>query len=84
MGNWVRYKPKFKEECLMLTASKHKNEWFYNAWWIREVDGDDGGWYWGLCTIDGEEWGDVNDLSADLYKIINIPSKSIKNKNGNN
>lgn len=76
MGNWVNIKPKFNKECLLLTVSFYGNTTYYNSWWITKCeDIESGGWYWGLCTIDGEEWGDINDLSADLYKTVNIPPK---------
>ncbi len=71
---WTPIQPKFKKECLLLTASKWKDQWHYNSWWIVKCDNmETGGWYWGLCTIDGEEWGAMDELSVDLYKVINIP-----------
>lgn len=74
MGNWVNYKPKFKKECLLLTATFYREELECKAWLIKKVEGFDG-WYWGWLTIEGEEYGDIDDLSADLYKTVNIPKK---------
>jgi hypothetical protein len=74
MGNWVNKKPKFKNECLLLVVSFHGDERYYNAYWIKKEEFD-GKWYWGCFTIDGDEWGDLNDLTADLYKTVNIPNK---------
>ncbi len=30
----------------------------------------EGGWYWGWCDTDGEEIGDLADLTADEYFVI--------------
>lgn len=74
MSNWTPIKPKFKKECLLLTASKYKEHWEYKSWSIVECDDmDNGGWYFALCDIDGDEWGDIDDLKADLYKVISLP-----------
>ncbi len=77
---WTPIKPKFKKECILLTASKSitkSDVWYYSSWLIQKVNVD-GQWYWGRCTLDGKEWGDINDLSADLYRVINIPIKQIE------
>jgi hypothetical protein len=73
-NDWVFEKPEFKEDCILLTATKSDTIWEYNSWLIIALDGeDDNGkpaWYWGWCNIDGEEYGDISDLQADKYKII--------------
>ncbi len=75
---WTPIKPKFKKECLLLTASKWKDEWTYNSWWVRKVEDGDGKWFMELCTIDGDEWGELEELEADIYRVINIPIKQIE------
>lgn len=81
MSNWVNIKPEFKMECILLTATLIRGRWDYNAWLIERVDSEEG-WYWGWLCLDGEEYGDINDLQADMYKTIVPPSilKLIKNK----
>lgn len=73
-AEWVDKRPEFTEECIMLTAHKYKDEWEYKSWLIVAVAGvnekEEAAWYWGLCEMNGEEWGDMDDLSADLYIII--------------
>jgi hypothetical protein len=81
---WVSEKPEWKEECILLTASLHRGDWNYSAFEVKEALGEDeqgnNAWYWALCCLeDGEEWGDINDLSAQWYKIISplpAPPKS--------
>lgn len=76
---WVRKKPDFKQECTFITAAKYgRNEedliWEYKIWQIKQLDGEDeegnSAWYWGLLNGEGEEWGDLADLTAYYYKII--------------
>jgi len=60
----------FTEDCILLTACYGKIDgWEYNSWKIAK-NGRDKGWYWGWYTINSEEYGDINDLSADKYKVI--------------
>lgn len=63
---WTKDKPTFTKECLLLTASKIKKEWYYRMFEIRKVEYEEL-WYWGLMTPDGDEWEDLDDLYADLY-----------------
>jgi hypothetical protein len=74
-NKWSSKKPKFTEECILLTAYKnHRKEWDYRSWLIVKVDGEDEngklGWYWGLCEMDGEEWGALDDMKQDKYMTI--------------
>ena len=78
-GVWLNEKPVFDKECTFVTASTYKRNdgplnWDYTVWQIKALDGEDDkgqpAWYWGLLTGDGEEWGDLNDLTADKYFII--------------
>lgn len=73
-GKWTPNKPNFKEECIFATANNYKGNWDYNIWEIKEVKGPDG-WYLALLTGDGVEWGDIEDLTADLYMILAKPTE---------
>ena len=79
---WTATKPDFTEECVLITAQyygkKHRDyenrQYEYTLWEIKKLDGEleDGsyGWYWGLLCSDGEEWGPLEDLAADLYMTM--------------
>lgn len=80
---WLTQKPEFNEECTFITATRYtrNNEplpWDYSVWQIKKLDGEDvegnPAWYWGLLNGDGEEWGDLDDLRADQYYIIENPT----------
>lgn len=84
---WISVKPVFKSDCWLLTATKYKDNWELNLWQIQWSKGFDehgnDAWYWGIFD-DGDEWGDLADLKADLYKIITDPSApSVKDEKGN-
>ncbi len=66
---WTTTKPEFKEDCVLIAASKIGEHWDYSLFIIQKEHSDEG-WYWGIFTGDGEEWGDINDLEAHLYQII--------------
>lgn len=70
MDGWSKEKPTFKEECLLLTATKIRDNWEYHLYEILfalgENDKGESAWYWGIFQ-DGDEWGDLNDLHAQLY-----------------
>jgi hypothetical protein len=72
-NTWSGTKPEFTEECILITATKYANKehWDYNSWLIVKQDGEtetgEYGWYYALCDIDGEEWGDLADLTAKKY-----------------
>ncbi len=68
-GQWVSEKPEFTEECILLTHTVFRNAHEYQAWQIVKIEAEDG-WYWGLCNMEGEEWGALEDLKADHYKIV--------------
>jgi hypothetical protein len=65
-NKWSNKKPDFTQECILITATKNRKDWDYRAWLIIKITGP-GGWYWGLCEMDGEEWGDLNDMLQDKY-----------------
>jgi hypothetical protein len=68
---WTPIKPKFTEECILLTATKYPEGWSYNSWLVIGSGNDS--WYLDLYTIDGREWGGIDDLSAHLYQVVDIP-----------
>ena len=68
-GQWTNIKPDGKEPCVFVSATKWGNRWDYSVWVIKEVGGFDG-YYLGICDGDGDEWGDLEDLRADLYMIL--------------
>lgn len=71
---WTPKKPEFKDECLLITANFIRKEWEYQIFQIRWIDFDDNaylGWFTGI----GEEYGDLKDLSAQLYQVQPLPEK---------
>ncbi len=68
-GQWVKDKPQLTEECILITHTVFRNNHEYQAWQILRIESEEG-WYFGLCTMDGEEWGDYEDLKSDHYKIV--------------
>jgi len=75
---WFKEKPELNKECILLTASQYKkDQWSYTPFLITKIDGDEG-WYWGLCDVNNDEWGDIDDLKADLYQVIELPEPPIQ------
>lgn len=79
---WVSEKPKEWQQCILLTATwdKRQKQWEFNSYYVVYIEGvndkEEAAWYWALCDINGEEWDDINDLKADLYQMIELPSPS--------
>jgi hypothetical protein len=67
---WTTTKPEFKEECLVITASEIRGEYFYDLFQVKYVDDYEGGQYLGLLTGDGEEWGALEDMGAQMYFVM--------------
>lgn len=68
---WFKKKPKANKECLLLVANFFEGKWEYTLYLVIKVYFEHSkGFYYGLCNSDGEEWGDYNELTADLYCII--------------
>lgn len=67
MEQWVSEKPVFTHDCILLTATNIR-QWSLSSWLIIWQEG-----YWKWCEMDGEEYGDIEDLQADLYKVIALP-----------
>ena len=63
---WSKEKPEFKRECLLLCATKMRQNYEYSVYQIKKIEFD-GFWYWGWLTGDGEEYGAIEDLKSDLY-----------------
>lgn len=80
MPQWNTDKPIIDREMIIITASKlktNKGDVFgldYDSWLISKLDSDEG-WYFGLCDLNGDEWGAYDDLSADLYYVIELPKQ---------
>lgn len=73
VNTWTTVKPEFNKECLLICACYLPGGWEYITWWIKKLISDDV-WYWGLCNTEGEEYGDIADLKADRYLVIDLPS----------
>lgn len=73
---WVKEKPKFIDECLLITGSLINGFWEYSTWQIKKVE-HEGKWYLGWLTGEGEEYGDVEDLKADKYLILPFAENDI-------
>jgi hypothetical protein len=65
---WTKDKPVFKKDCLLMVATKIRGKWEYTLFTIEKTECD-GQWYWGIFK-DFDEWGDIDDLKADLYKTL--------------
>ena len=81
----VTKKPKFNKECLLITATwmnyHEPHYWDYKLFEIKQADGEteagEPGWYWGIF-LDGDEWGDIDDLTADKYAVLPLIKKQAK------
>lgn len=60
---WLDQKPEFTQNCICISAIKLKDQWFYNSYMIWDY----GQGYMAWCDIDGEEYGYLEDFSADKY-----------------
>jgi len=75
--NWTNIKPVFKEECILIVANNWNNpepHWEYTLYTVEKVNTDEG-WYLGLFEDGGDEWGDLDDLKADLYCVLPLLEK---------
>lgn len=71
--NWVSDRPALHEECILITASRNKDGVYdYSVWEIKWINFGNGP-YLAWLTGDGKEYGDLNDLTADMYLILQEP-----------
>jgi len=73
---WTTVKPDFKEECICLTASEFYYGWEYHVWVIEYVNNGDGT-YLAWLDGEGEEYGDLCDMKADMYNVLPILKSEI-------
>lgn len=69
---WVNEKPKFNEDCVLITADNINGLWEYRSWIIKWTNNGDGP-YLGWFNGNGDEYGDLSDLKADRYFILSEP-----------
>lgn len=69
MNEWVTEKPDFKEECLVIAASRIGDEWEYVTYQIKIVTWGEGE-YFGWLNGEGVEFGDLEDFVADKYFVM--------------
>lgn len=65
---WTTKKPEFTQDCVLATASQIGDQFEYNIFQIKEVGG-----FWGWYNGEGELYGDLEDLDANLYMVIEPP-----------
>lgn len=74
---WTTKKPDFKDECLVICASRIRKHWEYSIFTIEWVESEDGR-YLGWLTGDGDEYGDLADMQAQKYLVLPLLKKSMK------
>lgn len=67
-NTWTTEKPDFDQECLLITAVFLRRKWYYDTYMVEWSDDV----YWMISTMDGQEWGDIADLSADKYYVMEL------------
>ena len=69
---WTREKPTFP--CVVLTRTNVGDIFEYIVWRLEMIKGEnekgERSQYLGVLTEDGCEWGDLSELTADEYLII--------------
>lgn len=68
---WLTEKPDFTEECILICASYWAigNQYEYTLYQVKKWHGRKG-WYLALLSGDGDHWGPLEDLEANLYKTM--------------
>jgi hypothetical protein len=77
---WVKEKPEFDAECIVICVVSYtingKIETDYSSYMVKQIDGynsaGEQAWYWGWLDLDGEEQGDLADMTASAYYVIPI------------
>lgn len=67
--SWSDIKPNPNIECVFVTATLLNSHWDYGVWQFKKINTGEGE-YMGWLTGDGKEYGDITDLSANLYFIL--------------
>lgn len=67
---WTTEKPKFESECLVIAATLWRWGWDYETYQIKYVDGEEGEQYLGWLNGKGEEYGALEDFTADRYFVM--------------
>jgi hypothetical protein len=64
---WTTEKPSFTKDCLLITAHLFgfRREWEYNIYMVKFLNG-----YFNWLTSDGEEYGALDELTADKYLVL--------------
>lgn len=70
---WTKDKPKPDNEYAFVSAVWWQGHWEYKLWQFVLVDNFNGSYY-ALCDNEGEEWGDYDDLTADIFYVIPLPN----------
>lgn len=68
-NQWLQEKPDFDQECIVICESNFSGTPEYNLLQITKLENNNV-LYWGVLTGHGEVWGDIYDLQADRYFII--------------
>ena len=80
---WTAEKPEIKENCILLVASYHRDNWDVTTFEILEAVGEnkagESAWYWSVMQ-DDDEWGDFEDIHGQFYKIISFPPPPVEQK----
>jgi hypothetical protein len=77
---WTKQKPVLDRECILLTLTYYDG-WNLQSFEIREVAdmcSENIGFYYGIHELDGEEWGDYDELEAEYYCILDYPERGEK------
>ncbi len=65
-ANWVTEKPVITQDCILIAATKIREYWDYTLFEIEYCN--EAGYF--MILDDGDEWGDIGDLKADKYLVL--------------
>ncbi len=66
--NFLKEKP--NEPCVFICRTMIRGKWDYNLYRIEKINSGDDTYYLGWMDNNGDEYGDLTDLIADEYLII--------------
>ena len=72
---WLSEKPEFTEDVIVILAHKIGMRYEYSSYEVVWYSPDFDSCYWAWLTLDGDEYGDIEDMQADKYMIIKPISK---------